>query len=29
VLYSARLDPEPRSIHRAAMEGGVEIGVAR
>lgn len=29
VLYSARLDPEPRSIHRTAMERGVEIGVAR
>jgi hypothetical protein len=26
VLYSTRLDPQPRPIHRAALEQGVEIG---
>jgi hypothetical protein len=28
VLYSTRLDSQPRSIHRAALEQGVELGAA-
>ena len=26
VLYSNRLDPQPRTIHRVALEQGQEIG---